>query len=42
MRQERLDMLNATEGEAYAQEVVSDILQIKKECQKLVCKYALP
>ena len=42
MRQERLDMLNATEGEACAQEVVSDILQIKKECQKLVCKYALP
>ena len=25
-----------------AQEVVSDILQIKKECQKLVHKYALP
>ena len=42
MRQKRLDMLNATEGEAYAQEVVSDILQIKKECQKLVCRYALP
>ena len=40
MRQERLDMLfsNAT-GEACTQE---DILQIKKECQKLVHKYALP
>ena len=46
MRQERLDILfcilNATGGEACAQEVVLDILQIKKECQKLVHKYALP
>ena len=46
MRQERLDILfcisNATRGEACAQEVVSDILQIKKDCQKLVHKYALP
>ena len=46
MRQERLDILfcisNATGGGACAQEVVSDILQIKKECQKLVHKYALP